>query len=72
MAHKDKDKQLPPPDAQHNHTVVVRQVSGQDGNVFGHITVQVDGGKEVGFSPKTNMTTEGGPRKQIRSWNGRG
>lgn len=25
----EKDKKLPPPDAQHNHTIVVRQVEGQ-------------------------------------------
>jgi hypothetical protein len=53
---KDKDKKLPPPDAQHNHTVTVRQVSGQNGNPFGHATVQVDGGKEVGYGPKQDMT----------------
>lgn len=53
---KAKDKKLPAPDAQHNHTMVVRQVGGQNGNPAGHVTVQVDGGKEVGFGPKQDMT----------------
>jgi hypothetical protein len=54
----DKQKKLPPPDAQHNHTVTVRQVQGQNGNPAGHATVQVDGGKEVGYGPKQDMTTK--------------
>jgi hypothetical protein len=36
----------------------VRQVSGQNGNSFGHVTVQVDGKKEVGFGPKKDMTAK--------------
>jgi RHS repeat-associated protein len=48
----------PPPDANHDHTLTVRQVSGQNGNAFGHITVQVDGKKEVGFGPKKDMTAK--------------
>jgi RHS repeat-associated protein len=55
---KDKDKKLPPPDAQHDHTITVRQVSGQGVNVAGHATVQIDGGKEVGYGPKQDMTTK--------------
>lgn len=47
-----KDAALPKPDAAHGHTIVVREVAGQNGNVAGHVTVQVDGGKEVGFGPK--------------------
>ena len=46
----------PPPDANHDHTLTVRQVSGQNGNPMGHITVQVDGHKEVGFTPVKDMT----------------
>ncbi len=46
----------PPPDQQHNHTVTVNYVSGQNGNPAGHITVKVDGNKEVGFGPKKDMT----------------
>jgi RHS repeat-associated protein len=53
----DKDKKLPTPDAQHDHTITVRQVSGQGANIAGHVTVQVDGGKELGYGPKQNMTT---------------
>lgn len=30
-------------------------VAGQDGNPAGHVTVQIDGGTEVGFGPVTNM-----------------
>lgn len=52
----DKDKKLPAPDAQHNHTITVREVQGQGGNAFGHVTVQIDGGKEVGYGPKQDMT----------------
>jgi hypothetical protein len=36
----------------HDHTITVRQVSGQGVNVFGHATVQIDSGKEVGYGPK--------------------
>lgn len=53
---KAQQQNPPPPDANHNHSIVVRQVSGQDGNSFGHVTVQVDGGAEVGFGPVQNMT----------------
>lgn len=42
---------LPAPDANHNHTLVIRQVAGQGGNPAGHVTVQIDGGAEVGFGP---------------------
>jgi RHS repeat-associated protein len=55
---KDKEKKLPQPDAQHNHTIAVRQVSGQGANLAGHATVQIDGGKEVGYGPKENMTAK--------------
>jgi hypothetical protein len=55
---QDQQQNPPPPDANHTHTLVVRQVSGQDGNSFGHVTVQVDGGAEVGFGPVQNMTKE--------------
>jgi RHS repeat-associated protein len=55
-----QNKQLPPSDANHTRTVTVREVSGQNGNSFNHITVQVDGGKEVGFGPVQQMT-----KKQI-------
>jgi len=54
----NKDKKLPAPDAQHNHTITVREVQGQGGNAFGHVTVQIDGGKEVGYGPKQDMTTK--------------
>ncbi|MGC2741860.1 MAG: RHS repeat-associated core domain-containing protein [Candidatus Angelobacter sp.] len=47
-----KDAVLPKPDAQHDHTITVREVEGQNHNVAGHVTVQVDGGKEMGFAPK--------------------
>ena len=47
---------LPPPDANHNHKLVVRMVQGQVGNLANHITVQVDGAGEVGFGPLTPMT----------------
>ncbi|MGO9445800.1 MAG: IPT/TIG domain-containing protein, partial [Thiobacillaceae bacterium] len=46
-------KALPPPDANHNHTLTVREVPGANG-IFGHITVQVDNNAEVGFAPKGN------------------
>ena len=53
-----KDAALPKPDADHDHSIVVREVSGQNGNVAGHVTVQIDGGKEVGYAPKTDMTAK--------------
>ncbi|MHB8735147.1 MAG: RHS repeat-associated core domain-containing protein [Terriglobales bacterium] len=52
----DKPKPLPPPDANHQHTLTIREVSGQNGNSLGHITVQIDKGKEVGFGPHKDMT----------------
>jgi len=52
----DKPKPLPPPVANHQHTLTIREVSGQNGNSLGHITVQVDKGKEVGFGPQKDMT----------------
>ena len=55
---KDKEKKLPAPDAQHDHTITVRQVSGQGVNVAGHATVQIDGGKEVGYGPKQDMSAK--------------
>jgi RHS repeat-associated protein len=58
VAQSDKDKKLPAPDAQHDHTITVRQVSGQSVNIAGHATVQIDGGKEVGYGPKQDMTTK--------------
>jgi RHS repeat-associated protein len=54
----NKDKNLPKPDAQHDHTITVRQVSGQGANLAGHATVQIDGGKEVGYGPKQDMTAK--------------
>jgi RHS repeat-associated protein len=51
-----KNKQLRPPDANHNHRVTVRSLSGQNGNPAGHVTVQVDNGPEVGFDPAKDMT----------------
>jgi len=48
----------PPPDANHTHTLTVREVSGQQGNPANHITVQVDNGKEVGFGPVQDMTAK--------------
>jgi RHS repeat-associated protein len=53
----NKDKKLPKADAQHDHTLTVREVSGQGANPAGHVTVQIDGGKEVGYGPKQDMTT---------------
>lgn len=53
-------KPLPPPDANHNHTLTIRYVSGQEGNPAGHITVQIDNGKQVGFAPVQDLT-----KKQI-------
>jgi len=50
----------PPPDANHTHTLTVREVEGQQGNPAGHVTVQVDNGKEVGFGPVQDLT-----KKQI-------
>jgi hypothetical protein len=50
------DKKLPPPDAQHDHSITVRYVEGRNGNVFGHVTVQIDNGKEVGFDPKQDQS----------------
>jgi len=47
---------LPAPDADHSHTLVVSMVAGQDGNAAGHVVVQIDGGAQVGFGPVTNMT----------------
>jgi len=38
--------------------VVIRQVSGQDGNPFGHVTEQVGNAREVGFGPKSGHTME--------------
>jgi RHS repeat-associated protein len=54
----DKDKKLPAPDAQHDHTITVRQVEGQGANFAGHATVQIDGGKEIGYGPKQDMTAK--------------
>jgi RHS repeat-associated protein len=51
-------KPLPPPDANHTHTLTVREVAGQQGNPAGHITVQVDSGKEVGFGPVQDLTNK--------------
>jgi trimeric autotransporter adhesin len=45
-------KKLPSPDANHNHTLTIREVSGQGANPFNHITVQLDNNPEVGFAPK--------------------
>jgi hypothetical protein len=50
-----QQQSLPAPDANHNHTLVVRQVAGQGGNPAGHVTVQVDGGAEVGFGPISTL-----------------
>ena len=50
------DQQAPRHDANHTHTLTVRYVSGLKGNPAGHITVQVDGNKEVGFGPVQDMT----------------
>jgi hypothetical protein len=33
-----------------NHTVTINKVEGQGGNVFGHVTVSVDGRPAVGFN----------------------
>ena len=49
-------QQTPQPDAQHKNTITVREVEGQGGNAFGHVTVQVNGGKEVGYGPQQDMT----------------
>jgi len=54
----DKDKKLPAPDAQHDHTITVRQVECQGANFAGHATVQIDGGKEIGYGPKQDMTAK--------------
>ena len=51
-------KALPPPDANHNHTLTVREVGGQGKNVFRHITVQVDDYPEVGFGPVNDLTAK--------------
>jgi RHS repeat-associated protein len=53
-----KDAALPKPDAQHDHTITAREVSGQGKNLAGHVTVQIDGGKEIGYGPKTDMTAK--------------
>ena len=55
---KQKDEKLPPPDAEHNHTITIREVSGQGVNIFNHVTVQVDNDKEVGYGPKQKMTNK--------------
>jgi hypothetical protein len=54
----DKDKKLPKPDAQHDHAITVRYVEGQGANVAGHVTVQIDNGKEVGYAPAKNMSAK--------------
>jgi hypothetical protein len=61
----DKQKKLPQPDANHDHTITVRQVSGQGVNVFGHATVQIDGGKEVGYGPKKDGDPKVVENKQV-------
>jgi RHS repeat-associated protein len=52
----DKDKKLPKPDAQHDHAITLRYVEGQNGNRYGHVTVQIDNGPEVGYGPVKDMT----------------
>jgi RHS repeat-associated protein len=46
---------FPTHDANHTHTLVVREVNGQDSNWGNHITVQIDGGQEVGFDPVSGV-----------------
>jgi len=57
---QQKQQNQPEHDANHTVPLVVRDVSGQTGNPAGHVTVQVGGGKEVGFGPAQPMT-----KKQI-------
>jgi hypothetical protein len=52
----DKDKKLPKPDAQHDHAITLRYVEGQSGNPAGHVTVQIDGGKEMDYGPAKDMS----------------